>query len=129
MKLVNFGLAKNDGPGFLTPEEVVEAFKRYSLDAEAVGTAQSDTEPTLILRLKYAIDSWAADKLCRRFKQDCFAVYDPSAKRGYLLGPRADAWGPFKAEYFLIDADGTRLSETPEAGEVKPLYIPWTLRG
>lgn len=41
-------------------------------------------------------------------KQDCIAVYRELTGGGALVGPRADAWGPFNPEYFLL-LDGRRL--------------------
>ncbi len=41
--------------------------------------------------------------------QDAIAVYLPDFGHGALIGPRAEAWGNFNPEFFLLP-DGSRLS-------------------
>jgi hypothetical protein len=111
MIMINFGLVTNKG-GDVYPHEVLEAMVDIGLHPTGVCFAESDTEPTLIAQISREPSPEEADALCERFSQDCFAVYDNTAKRGALLGPKADEWGPFKPEYFLVNCMGERLSQT-----------------
>jgi hypothetical protein len=82
-----------------------------------VGTAKlvdSDTEPTLVVEVTHGGDpvaclNWACDYL----NQDCIAMLDMDSAVGALVGPRAEAWGVFDPERFLMLA-GNRLSESTE---------------
>lgn len=42
----------------------------------------------------------AAEALAKHLEQDCIAVYLPLCRFGKLVGPKAEAWGDFKIEYF-----------------------------
>lgn len=62
-------------------------------------------EPTLVVRGTLggnAVDfhTWLHELSCR-FGQDCIALYYPDKDVGYLIGPRAAAWGDFQEELFV----------------------------
>lgn len=74
---------------------------------------ESDTEPALVIEAwpvhalhntGVAIYQSAAD-----LQQDCIAAYNPTTDRGFLIGPRAAAWGAFNPEFFF-GLDGQRLA-------------------
>jgi hypothetical protein len=48
--------------------------------------------------------------------QECIAVYNMATETGALIGPRADKWGAFNPDFFLL-CDGSKLSD-PEDFEV-----------
>ncbi len=111
--IINIGL--NTADGAITPEEARERLlaNEFSIVRDAV--LESDTEPTLVAE----VTTWAAYpftalqllyQVAEELNQDCIAVYRVGTLGGALVGPRADAWGPFNPEYFLL-LDGRRLSE------------------
>lgn len=110
--ILNIGLNTTDGA--ITIEEARNTLRAYGFSILREALLESDTEPTLVaevatgfattltvLQLLYQV----ADEL----EQDCIAVYC-GLIGGALVGPRADVWGPFNPEYFLL-LDGRRLSE------------------
>lgn len=81
---------------------------------------RSDTEPTLVVQ---ATDDAPGqdnriDMLSTALHRDCIAVWYPDEGFGALIGPRADAWGEFNPEFFIMP-DGSRLASTHQ-----PLETP-----
>lgn len=75
---------------------------------------ESDTEPTLVVRVIYRNNSplfFLQDTrdAASYLEQDCIAVYRPKTGKGALVGPRAEKWGTFNPELFFM-LDGTRLA-------------------
>lgn len=66
----------------------------------------SNTEPTLVVRITgVAVPHDTVSALCHMLGQDCIALQwqdtETGCKRGHLLGPRAEQWGEFNADYFI----------------------------
>lgn len=122
MYLLNIGLDN-------LPEEAGVGIGRRSLFAaralRAVGLSNqgaqvvnSDTEPTLVVKVKPTAGMAASRQgnavrnavfeLAKALNQDCIAVYLPIADKGELIGPRAAQWGEFNPAYFF-KLDGSRL--------------------
>jgi hypothetical protein len=73
---------------------------------------RSDSEPTLVANVNYESKNGylnAAYSLADALGQDCIALVNDTTKRGWLMGPRADNWGGFNPEFFIM-LDGSRLS-------------------
>ncbi len=71
----------------------------------------SDTEPTAVVVVAGDMDVRRAQMvhdLAVDLEQEAIAVYDPHAKTGYVLGPKAEAWGAFNPAFFIL-SDGSRL--------------------
>ena len=111
--ILNIGLNTTDGA--ITIEEARQVLAAYGFSILREALLESDTEPTLVAE----VATWFATPLTvlqrlyqvsEDLDQDCIAVYRGLTGGGALVGPRADAWGPFNPEYFLL-LDGRRLSE------------------
>jgi len=91
--------------------QAVQAVRSHGFDILSAKVVQSDTEPTLVVRAEDAGigQDNRIDMLSTALKQDCIGVWYPAEQYGQLIGPRADAWGEFNPEFFIM-LDGTRLS-------------------
>ena len=111
--ILNIGL--NTADGAIAVEEARKTLRAYGFSILREALLESDTEPTLVAEVatRFATTITVLQPLYQvseELKQDCIAVYR-GLTGGALVGPRADAWGPFNPEYFLL-LDGRRLSET-----------------
>ena len=106
--ILNIGLARegrsNIGPG-TAMREVQGCFHRVDFSLR-----HSDTEMTVIAVIEdeCSLGSIKArvHHLCLLLGQDCIAAWD--GQRGALIGPRADKWGAFNPDFFLLPS-GERL--------------------
>ena len=111
--ILNIGLARNDGLPNNTPAFVVAELNRSGLPAASCTVVVSTTEPTVVVRLRRADALRHGDSSLRHtlhlvscfLHQDCLAVYDPEAPglTGYLVGPKAKAWGEFNPALFVLE--------------------------
>lgn len=106
MDILNIGLNRPDG-GRVDVRAVLAYLVGARVRYVSAGVHDSDTEPTLVLVVDFMPDG-RAHALAERFGQDCIAVYHCDIGRGRLAGPRADAWGQFEPDYFIMP-DGARL--------------------
>lgn len=70
----------------------------------------SDTEKTLVVRGVADRNLYQVARLCHRLRQDCIAVWSIEDQEGLLVGPKAEAWGPFDPAKFIV-LGGGRLSD------------------
>lgn len=116
--ILNIGL--NTAGGAIAIEEARKALRAYGFSILREALLESDTEPTLVAEVATGFATTTLTVLqllyqvSEELEQDCIAVYREYALGGVLVGPRADAWGPFNPEYFLL-LDGRRLSEATNA--------------
>jgi hypothetical protein len=97
--IVNIGLNRtNDEP--LTVDYVDFITMIVLRGVSAYELHQSDTEQTMVFEADVSPEQ--GERLARLLQQDCIAVYDPATGTGTLYGPRADAWGPFNPEHFIL---------------------------
>ena len=115
--ILNIGL--NTADGAIAVEEAREALRAYGFSILREALLESDTEPTLVAELTTGFATTTTTtvlqllyQVSEDLDQDCIAVYR-GLTGGALVGPRADAWGPFNPEYFLL-LDGRRLSEVAQ---------------
>lgn len=115
--ILNIGLNTPDGA--IAVEEARKVLRAYGFSILREALLESDTEPTLVAEVATGFATTLTVlqllyQVSEELKQDCIAVYREytlgGALVGALVGPRADAWGPFNPEYFLL-LDGRRLSE------------------
>ena len=95
--------------------QAAQAVRHNGFEIISAKVFQSDTEPTLVVEATHTglgLDN-TIDMLSAALKQDCIAVYYVDEQFGALIGPRADAWGEFNPEFFIMP-DGSRLA-TPAA--------------
>lgn len=110
--ILNIGL--NSASGVIPAEQARKVLRAYGFSILREALLESDTEPTLVVEVSTGFATTLAVlqllyQVSEELKQDCIAVYR-GLTGGALVGPRADAWGPFNPEYFLL-LDGRRLSE------------------
>ena len=115
--ILNIGL--NTADGAITVEEARETLRAYGFSILREALLESDTEPTLVAEVAtgFATALTVLQLLYRvaeELEQDCIAGYRERTLGGALVGPRADAWGSFNPEYFLL-LDGRRLAEVTSA--------------
>ena len=115
--VLNIGLAReaksNIGTG--TALRALMDLERMSANDELIDYSiqQSETETTVVAIVD--IRGNPEDVLTKVFRlsqileQDCIAMYNLVTKEGALVGPRADKWGAFNPEFFLLP-DGSKLS-------------------
>ena len=111
--ILNIGL--NTADGAITAEQARETLRAYGFSILREALLESDTEPTLVAEVATGFATALTVlqllyQVSEELDQDCIAVYRELTGGGALVGPRADAWGPFNPEYFLL-LDGRRLSE------------------
>lgn len=115
---LNIGLAVNNGT-FIEAVDAVQAAANAGFFIYGSEVHDSDTEPTLVLTATYdgSVGSQHASAyaLAEALGQDCIAVYRHPLIAGLqgtgrLIGPRADAWGAFNPEFFILPG-GERLGQ------------------
>lgn len=105
---LNIGLAVSGGAN-LDPQQVIQALHKVGADVVGSVVFDSDTEPTLVVKLKERLSGNIVERLARNLNQEAIAQrFDDGS--GELYGPKADEWRPFNADYFLV-SDGRRASE------------------
>ncbi len=109
--ILNIGLARegnsNIGQGTVLREVIA------SFGAAAVTFKHSDTEVTAVCCVEGFNPGHLRQQvefLARLLGQDCIAVYEPKLGAGQLIGPRAEKWGTFNPEFFIMP-DGSRLAQ------------------
>jgi hypothetical protein len=108
--ILNIGLAV-EGKKNLTVSEVLDACVDFDIEVINYAVFESDSEPTLVAKVsKVPGVCTSVNYASISLGQDCIGVYSPATNTGALIGPRADKWGEFNPEYFLL-LDGSRLSQ------------------
>lgn len=107
--ILNIGL-KSEELGDIPAEKAFRVVEGMFGQVFGSRIVQSDTEPTLVVDIESAGNMAGVSHVAASLGQDCVAAYAPGLKTGMLLGPRADKWGEFNPEFFLM-IDGRRLSE------------------
>jgi hypothetical protein len=97
---VNIGLADPNGGPNLDPAVVLEALRVVGAEVEASAVFSSDTEPTLVVKVKRALTKRQGDFLSGLADQEAIAQRTGDEK-GALFGPKAEQWGPFNPTYFV----------------------------
>ena len=111
---LNIGLS---GPSGLIPvTKAIDALllEGFWIKIDSRAVVNSDTEPTLVVTVSKEGNLGSFDAICRvsaALEQDCIAVWDGMWQKGYLLGPRAAAWGKFNPEFFFLK-NGARLKSS-----------------
>lgn len=107
--ILNIGLIRQDGTLSIDAMAAVQAY--FTVVQHAV--QQSDTEPTLVVEVERRGNiintANAIFILAELLDQECIAVYNCSSQMGALIGPKADKWGAFNPDYFVM-LDGSRMS-------------------
>lgn len=107
MLVLNIGLDK------LPASRALATLATHGIRFTNAAVERSDTERTLIVDAECSpIEVYA---LADALGEDCIAAYDPETGKGYLEGPRAEAWGgEFIPEYFILQG-GSRLAQPKAA--------------
>lgn len=97
---VNIGLADPQGGGDLTPAQVIEALRAVGAEVEVSHVYSSDTEPTLVVKIKQALTKEQGDQVSEMLGQEAIAQRTDD-EQGQLFGPMAEQWGPYNPAYFV----------------------------
>jgi hypothetical protein len=112
--ILNIGLIRADNKLPLNPLFVEQYLNHLGLEVRDFKIFQSDSEPTAVVVIRQDKSNPLCTQDLREIAeflyQDAIAWYYPAHSRGELFGPKAEAWGPFNPQYFLMP-DGRRLSE------------------
>lgn len=103
---VNIGLADPKGGDNLDPAAVLKALREVGAETEVSVVFSSDTEPTLVVKIKNALTKEQGDRLSEMLGQEAIAQRTDD-EQGQLFGPMAEKWGPYNPEYF-VTATGDR---------------------
>ena len=107
---LNIGLKDPAGGPDLKVSDVLKAVKDAGGEVVNSSVYESNTEPTLVVKLKTKLDDKSADKLSSDLGQESIAQrFDDET--GKLYGPQAEKWGDFNPEFF-VTLDGRRASDT-----------------
>lgn len=99
--ILNVGLDTRDGARPITVAAVCEALRAIGRAIVTVEVRESNTEPTAVVVIDYALSRAKLAALSVVLRQDCIAQLDTYGN-GILAGPKADAWGPFNPDFFLM---------------------------
>jgi len=105
---VNIGLKIGKDGELFEPARVRDALERRGL--RIVGREQvwdSNSEPTFVARLNRPMTAKEGESLSAELGQEAIAQYSPAG--GTLFGPRAQEWGPFNSEFFLMPRERATL--------------------
>lgn len=97
---VNIGLADPQGGAGLNPAQVIEALRAVGAEVEVSSVYSSDTEPTLVAKLKQALTKEQGDRVSEMLGQEAIAQRTDD-EQGQLFGPMAEQWGPYNPAYFV----------------------------
>lgn len=97
---VNIGLADPNGGENLDPAAVLQALRDVGAEVEVSNVFSSDTEPTLVAKIKQALTKEQGDKVSEMLGQEAIAQRTDDEK-GQLFGPMAEKWGPYNPSYFV----------------------------
>jgi hypothetical protein len=103
---INVGLARKGKPN-LTLQQALRPFPAHGFILTEARIEQSGTEPTLVARLQPPTREFDMERalleVSRVLEQDCIALYLPHKLGGYgwLVGDRAEGWGPFNLAFFI----------------------------
>ena len=98
----------------ITRREVLAAIRGAGFFVQSYEEVQSATEPTAVVKIgsgwpHSTIEHGRFYNVAAALSQDCIAVVDDENGHGWLLGPNADDWGEFNADYFVFpSATGTQ---------------------
>lgn len=106
--VLNVGLADPKGGPPLTEEQVTKAIEGFGVRVVRSKRHQSDTEPTLVVRLSRELTPAEAHDLSAALGQE--AIAQMVGHRGALHGPLKENWGAFNPDFF-ITLDGKRASQ------------------
>jgi len=113
--IINIGLRVDATGEVLSIDDVLDACRKCGVIVTGKPVVvESDSEPTLVTSIAAPAQPDLYD-LAEELRQDCVSIYDSRNWRGRLIGPMADAWGPFDPSKF-VTSTGRRLSDV--LGEV-----------
>lgn len=96
---LNIGLAR-DGQPDLTTVDVADVLAANLIHTYELELQQSETEQTAVITTPLGVGQSVLWDIACRLGQDCIAVHD--GHTGLLIGPKAEAWGPFDLSQFLF---------------------------
>lgn len=111
--MLNIGLIATAPDGSIvhfTPERAEATLQYFGFRVLQSEVHTSDTEQTLVVRGVADRDLLQVRRVGAALLQDCIAVWNIEDQEGLLVGPKAEAWGPFDPAKFIVQGGG-RLSD------------------
>ena len=106
---INIGLDNPSGGPRLKVQDVLNAVRKAGGEVISSSVHTSNTEPTLVVKLKTKLDDQSATKLSKDLGQEAISQRFED-ETGKIYGPQAEKWGDYNPEFF-ITSDGRRASE------------------
>lgn len=110
--ILNIGLARNGKSNIGVGTVLRDLASYFTVLQHSV--QHSETEITVVAEVERRGNilntANAIFILAELLGQECIAVYNCSSAQGALIGPRADKWGDFNPEYFVM-LDGRRMNQ------------------
>lgn len=110
---INIGLNVGDGTEKITVIECIDALRNEGVIVIGdVRVVQSDSEPTFVASITFP-DATDWFNVCAELRQEAIGLLlkgEDNSFAGMLVGPKAEAWGPFDASMFFTST-GKRLSD------------------
>ena len=113
---INIGMHVGDGTERINALQCFNALTSEGVIVSGgyndVCIAQSDSEPTFVASVTFP-DATDWFVVCAELRQEAIALLvkgEGDAFAGTLVGPKAEAWGPFDASMFFTNS-GRRLSD------------------
>ena len=107
--LLNIGMDRNDGTANTDGQLMMALLRADIIHMGEVSYVQSNTERTAVVQMEKEPNAFQVEYLCQLLGQESIALYRMSEGTGVLYGPKAEEWGPFNPDYFMLP-DGTKLS-------------------
>ena len=107
--ILNIGMDRNEGPANTDGQLMVALLRSDIIHMGEVSYVQSNTERTAVVQMEKEPHAMKVEHLCELLGQESIALYRMSDGTGVLYGPKAEEWGPFNPDYFMMP-DGTKLS-------------------
>jgi hypothetical protein len=107
--ILNIGMDRNDGPANTDGQLMMALLRADIIHMGEVAYVQSNTERTAVVQVEREPNAFQVEYLCQLLGQESIALYSEHSKAGVLYGPKAEEWGPFNPDYFMLP-DGTKLS-------------------
>ena len=111
LPVLNVGLSTAEvaGGGQITEDDVRQALQRAGVTVADLEIQQSDTEQTAVVTVSRELTPEEGDQLSRELQQEAIVLRRPDGS-GELFGPKAEEWGPYNPEFFVMPG-GQRASQ------------------
>jgi hypothetical protein len=102
MRILNIGL-KVEGEADLVPANILPVLRRAGIGVLEWRIApEGKSEPTFVAIADRGATKESLKLVAFALGQEAIAFYDADVMQGFVVGPQAEKWAPFKPEYFQV---------------------------